>query len=147
MNTQRRDNRPAVANWMYRLCSWLRRKPAESIARGQVEGIKPFDARYFEAQSGVPTTPPVSPECAVTNSLLSDYHFEQLVRQDCPPGSLQGSVSDVVSGTRVTPRSSFYHVPSVPALIHATLPQAPAGFRRRAERYDGKRDLYFIHAA
>ena len=33
------------------------------------------------------------------------------------------------------------------ARLHLSLSQDPAGFGRRAERYDGKRDLYLQHAA
>lgn len=52
-------------------------------------------------------------------------------------------------GTPASPRSSLPPVPfpSGLARLHRDLPQAPAAYRRRAERYDGQRDLYFLHAA
>jgi hypothetical protein len=52
-------------------------------------------------------------------------------------------------GAPVSPRSSLPHIPfsSGPTRLHLTLPQAPAAYQRRAERYDGKRDLYFLNAA
>jgi hypothetical protein len=53
-----------------------------------------------------------------------------------------------VRGTPECPRSSLPPMPllsgSAPSLL--TLPYAPANVRR-AERYDGQRDLYFLHAA
>jgi hypothetical protein len=45
--------------------------------------------------------------------------------------------------------SSLSHIPLPSGLsrLHPSLPQAPAGRRRWAERYDGKRDLHLQHAA
>jgi hypothetical protein len=43
---------------------------------------------------------------------------------------------------------SFKRIPRCrPARYHPALPQVPAALRRRPERQDGKRDLYFQHAA
>lgn len=52
-------------------------------------------------------------------------------------------------GIPVSPRSSLPPIPFPSGLsrLPLTLPQAPAADQRRAERYDGKRDLYFLHAA
>lgn len=52
-------------------------------------------------------------------------------------------------GVTISPRSSLPPIPFPTGLtrLHWTLPQAPAAHQRRAERYDGKRDLYFLHAA
>ena len=86
-----------------------------------------------------------------TNSLLPDCHNDPLASPDSrfgspPPGGVgvRGP-----SKVRVTPRSSLTHVPTLPvrAHLHTTLPIAPAGKVRWAERHDGKRDLYFQHAA
>jgi hypothetical protein len=87
-----------------------------------------------------------------TNSLLSDRQNETLATQDnasgsAPPGRI-GSVFP--SGLRVSHRSSLRYVPNllpVRAHLHPALPIAPAGEFRWAERHDGKRDLYFQHAA
>jgi hypothetical protein len=87
-----------------------------------------------------------------TNSLLSDRLNETLASQDngsgsAPPGRI-GSVFP--SRLRVSHRSSLRYVPNllpVRAHLHSTLPLAPAGEFRWAERHDGKRDLYFQHAA
>ena len=87
-----------------------------------------------------------------TNSLLSDRQNETLASQDngsgsAPPGHIR---SVFPSGLRVSHRSSLRYVPNllpVCAHLHPTLPIAPAGEFRWAERHDGKRDLYFQHAA
>jgi hypothetical protein len=86
-----------------------------------------------------------------TNSLLTDYCFETFAGL----GSLSGSPPREGAGDRrlsipqATRRSSPLHIPIIPvrARLHPTLPQAPAGTVRWAERHDGKRDLYFQHAA
>jgi hypothetical protein len=87
-----------------------------------------------------------------TNSLLSDHHNETLAQLDnrswSPPPGWVGVRSTY--GLRVTQRSSLRQVPRfLPsrAHLHTTLPIAPAGEVRWAERHDGKRDLYFQHAA
>ena len=86
-----------------------------------------------------------------TNSLPSDTCFETIAGL----GSLSGSPPRKRAGDRrlsvplATRKSSPLHIPTVPvrARLHSTLPQAPAGIVRWAERHDGKRDLYFQHAA
>jgi hypothetical protein len=86
-----------------------------------------------------------------TDSLLSDHHNETLARLDCrsgspPPGGVGSRGHSVPRGTR---RSSPLHIPFLPVRtrLRPTLPHAPAGEIRWAERHDGKRDLYFQHAA
>ena len=91
--------------------------------------------------------------------LLSDYHFGQLVRsafkaelRGSPPLRVHGRGA---LGTKASLRSSLRHIPYPSGVtgLHRTLPQgplgpqAPAGYRRRAERYDGKRDMYLQHTA
>lgn len=86
-----------------------------------------------------------------TNSLPSDYRFETFAGHE----SLSSSPPQVGAGGRGftvppgTHRSSPPHIPSLPVRthLHPTLPKAPAGEVRWAERHDGKRDLYFQHAA
>ncbi|MBS1801763.1 MAG: hypothetical protein JST28_00270 [Acidobacteria bacterium] len=87
-----------------------------------------------------------------TNSLLSDHDHETLAASSnrsgsAPPGRLSAGPPP---GLRVSHRSSLRFVPNllpVRAHLHSTLPIAPAGEVRWAERHDGKRDLYFQHAA
>jgi len=86
-----------------------------------------------------------------TNSLLSDYWFESFAGVE----SLLGSPPSCWAGGRrlsdpqAPHRSSLPHISVLPVRtdLHPTLPQAPAGIVRWAERHDGKRDLYFQHAA
>lgn len=87
-----------------------------------------------------------------TNSLHLDRQNESLARQDrrsgSPPG---GSGVHLPLAQRRTHRSSLRQVSLLPVRthLHPTLPIAPAARRggRWAERHDGKRDLYFQHAA
>ncbi len=86
-----------------------------------------------------------------TKSLPSDTCFETFAGL----GSLRGSPPRKGAGgrglsvQRVTRMLSPRHIPIIPvrARLQTTLPQAPAGLVRWAERHDGKRDLYFQHAA
>jgi hypothetical protein len=100
----------------------------------------PF-ARFHRALADGITAPPerlaTIPARVATNSLQKDIHSVRLVRHDYFP---QGSTAY---------RSSLSPISFLPgsALVHPTLPQAPAGTRLWAERYDGKRDLHFKHAA
>jgi len=106
-----------------------------------------------------------------TKFLHSDYHIRQLGqpllkvdRRGSPPPWVACRVplgKHAALGKQASPRSSIPHIsyPSVHSGIHRILPQgaswppgrsvpqAPDGDRRRAERYDGKRDMYFQHAA
>jgi hypothetical protein len=85
-----------------------------------------------------------------TKSLLSDHRSETFAglgsRRSSSPCGVRGPSESV---PRAIPRSSPLHIPHLPARtrLHTTLPHAPVGKLRRAERHDGKRDLYFQHAA
>ena len=96
---------------------------------------------------------------AATNFLHSNSHTRQLVRpvveadrRGSPPPQVRRRAA---LGKVASPRSSIPHIsyPDGFARIHRSLPhgpigpEAPAGQSRRAERYDGKRDMYFQHAA
>ena len=86
-----------------------------------------------------------------TNSLLSDCHNETLAWLDSRSGSPPPGGVGVrgPSQQRGTHRLSLRHDSLLPVrtYLHPTLPIAPAGEDRWAERHDGKRDLYFQHAA
>jgi hypothetical protein len=100
-----------------------------------------------------------------TKFLHSDYHIRQLGqpllkadRRGSPPPRVACRAPlgrQTALGKQASPRSSIPHIsyPSGSERLHRILPhgpigpQAPAGSNRRAERYDGKRDLYFQHAA
>ena len=101
------------------------------------------------AANGV-TAPPESPARWVTNSLHTDYRLKQCAGQDARYGAPPfGAGSLAASGPPASRRSSLPHIPTPPGLasFHLALPQAPAALSRRAERYDGKGNLYLLHAA
>jgi hypothetical protein len=94
-----------------------------------------------------------APHWEATNSLQLDScisrHFElvaQEIRRGLPPVWEAGHTVTSLTGNR---RSSLPLYPHPPVLenFHPTLPQFPAAYRSRTERYDGKRDLHFQHAA
>jgi len=103
--------------------------------------------RFCEEESQTVVT-----DWKATNSLLSDHDHETLAAPSnrsgwAPPGR---SSAGPPPGSRVSHLSSLRYVPNflpVRAHLHSTLPIAPAGEVRWAERHDGKRDLYFQHAA
>jgi len=86
-----------------------------------------------------------------TGSLLSDYRFRTIARlaSRCgsPPSRAAGYSGDSVR--RAIHWSSRLHIPqhSSRARLHRSLPHAPAGESRWAERYDGKGNLHIQHAA
>jgi hypothetical protein len=79
-----------------------------------------------------------------TKSLRSDHRFTRLLR------IVRLDIHCGLGRASTRPPESFRSSPPpilLPSPFHPALPQIPAGRRRRAERYDGKRDLYFLHAA
>ncbi len=91
-----------------------------------------------------------TPARAATISLQLGNRIVQLVlqylRHDSPP---VGAGPGAGNGTSANHGSSLPHIPipSGLARFHRTLSRVPAGRRRRAERYDGKGNLYLQHAA
>ena len=94
---------------------------------------------------------PRVPGWVAAYSLPSDNCFETFAGS----GSLRGSPPRIGAGAcrlpvgQATRMSSPLYIPFIPvrARLRRPLPQAPAGRVRWAERHDGKRDLYFQHAA
>jgi len=123
-----------------------------------------FIARYVCAVANGRTAPLLSifwsaVAWMATKFLQSDHHTRQLVRP-VPKADRCGSPPLRVRrraalGKQASPRSSIPHIsyPSGFVSIHRSLPhgpvgpQVPDGHCRRAERYDGKRDMHFQHAA
>jgi hypothetical protein len=144
MSTQRRESR------------WRRTSYTERTEASRHTSLA-SDMQYGRAYANSGTAPPGTPARLATNSLQTDHHLEQFVRcvqlvrlaTRCGSPPPRGAGRCAATGTPATHRSSLLHIP-IPsgfALLHPTLPQAPAGRRRWAERYDGKRDLYLQHAA
>ena len=95
---------------------------------------------------------PITTTREATDSLLSDRHNETLALVNSRTVSLPGGVGiRGPSALRVTLRSSLSYDSLLPVRthLHTTLPIAPVTRQggRWAERHDGKRDLYFQHAA
>jgi hypothetical protein len=101
---------------------------------------------------------PGAAEWLATKFLQADLQIRQAVRlvftaerTGSPPSFRTGRPLHWLAalGAPVSPRSSLPPIPfpSGHSCLHLTLPQAPVAEQRRAERYDGKRDLYFLHAA
>jgi hypothetical protein len=160
MSTQKRENRASPATKIRRRavrCRWQRIKCTER-ARGKALPSPAHFARYVRAVAGGRTAPLLSILWSTwawlaTQFLQPDHHFGQLVRPVLKAdhrGSQPPGVSNRAAlGTQASPRSSLPHIPDPSGLarLHLPLPQVPAGYHRRAERYDGKRDMYFQHAA
>ena len=160
MSTQKRENR-----WQRKTCTEragvrVYPHPAHSarnacaIANG---GTAPLLSLLWVAwawfHSSDKDLSPGAPGWLATNFLQSDHHIRQLVqpaleanRRGSPP---PWAGRHAAFGTPASPRSSLSPIPfpSGFAPLLLPLPQAPVGNRRRAERYDGKRDMYFLHAA
>jgi hypothetical protein len=85
-----------------------------------------------------------------TNSLLPDHRNKALAQPDhrrgSPPLSAAGRIGKRTSAKHGL---SSPHIPKFPARTrsHLTLPHAPAGENRWAERYDGEGNLHIQHAA
>jgi hypothetical protein len=86
-----------------------------------------------------------------TNSLLSDHRFSTLFRLDSRCGSppLRAAGRGSVQAAPAKHWSSTLHTPKLPSRtrLHSSLPHAPTGESRWAERYDGKGNLHIQHAA
>ncbi len=137
MSSQRRETR------------WQRTSCTER-AEAWSGSLRVTGARQGGAIANGTTAPPEPPASWVTDSLHKDRPIEQLVGQDdrCgTPPSRAGSRAAV--GTPANRRSSLPHIPIPPGLasFHPASPQAPAAYSRRAERYDGKGNLYLLYAA
>ena len=140
MSTQKRENR------------WQRRSCME-----RAEGSPSKVARNVYAMASGGTAPLLSLLMVTwawlaTKFLQSDQPIRQLVQPVIEAnrrGSPPGAGLHAAFGIPASPRSSLPPIPFPPSLapLRLPLPQAPVGYRHRAERYDGKRDMYFLHAA
>jgi len=152
MSTQRREDR-----WQ--------RSSSMDYAR-PLEGRSPTPGRaYMLAGVSGGTAPLPQANRLATISLRMDHLSVQFVwlvqvvqlvclarfiQQDIGCGSPPyEAVSRTATGTPATFRSFPLRIslPSGSAHFHPALPQVPARTRRRAERYDGKRNLHIKHTA
>jgi hypothetical protein len=153
MSTQRREVRFTLAEKIcrlgMRLGSWLAKR------RDRVEGSENDfpspSTRNFPASYASRTAPPETPDRVATNSLRLDQRNQQPIRLallDIRLGSPPlGQASLRRSSGPCSPGFLPIHFPAMTSRFHRTLPWAPAALCRRTERYDGKRNLHFQHAA
>ena len=152
MSTQRRENR-----WRRTDCT-RQIGLSEQFSWGSKAQLDCVTASGGTAPPGLPAcfhpsdgnTSPGAPEWLATNSLQLGYRIVQLVLQDLRHSSPPfGTGPGGETGTPATHGSSLPHIssPFCLARLHPTLPQVPAGKRLWTERYDGKRNMHFQHAA
>ena len=145
MSTQRRED-----SRQQRSCT--------DVAKGMNQIWFVFIAWFARAIARVGTAPPQAVDrppakWLATNSLPLGHRTSKLVRQDfrrTPPSSPPTwAARNATTGTPATRRSSLPLTPAPPELerLHPSLPHIPAGKCLWTERYDGKRDLHFQHAA
>ena len=118
-----------------------------------------FIAQFLRVMAAVGTAPlqavtPLREARLATNSLQSGHLTPKLVRQEvlrtpAPIRAVQWVCRTLSTRRYWTDRFSLRLTlaPSVLERLHPCLPHHPAGQCRWTERYDGKRDLYLLHAA
>jgi len=156
MSTQRRENRDTPAMKTSREVSWFRTQPMGCMERAQDFGeTSPILTAQFghACARGVTAWLGTIPAMLATNSLQSDDRITPLVRlatltirRGSPP---PGAGTEATAVALKSFGLSTLHIPSSsgPARLHRTLPRVPAAMCCRTERYDGKGNLYFEHAA
>jgi hypothetical protein len=140
MSLQRREGR-----WQHMKCA----VPDE--AEGPVSPTP--GTRFDNACANNEMTRPNASAWLVANSLQKDHRAVRLVSNDAAcssrgtrlarPPRCRPVRQSPPAGSSLPPISFL----TGSARLHLTLPQAPAGERRWAERQDGKGNLYFKHAA
>ena len=147
MSTQRRESR------------WQRRSNTKRAGAVGKRSLALCTLRVHASASGG-TAPPRTGAWLATNSLQLGYRIVQLVsvvqflvsvvpfkdRHSTPPPGAERYAVICTSTARVV---SLLCIPFSTefASFHPTAPQIPTGRGRRAEGYDGKRDLYLQYAA
>ena len=136
-----------------------------AVAGGRVPFMAPVMSIIWLAWAWLTSRDGSSPESAdhtlsefpslgdrqAAHSLYSDNCFATFAETGTLPNSppCKGLGNRRLPAPQAMHRSFPLHIPVIPvrARLYPTLPQAPAGRVRWAERHDGKRDLYFQHAA
>ena len=145
MSTQRRENRFSPLAILRRLALRFRRQ----FTQRSEQSIAAMP-RTSTVLVGGRTPPPRFAVRSATNSLHTDQASTPIVWKDSRSGSPPlafARCSASFPPASVRPFRLLSSIPPRLESLHAASPQAPAGSPRRAERYDGKRDLHFLHAA
>jgi len=152
MSTQRREDRSNPATGIGSLVCGIRERIRCMSPAVAVRDFNPgLNARHDHARSFAETARPMDLATSATTSLPMDHPHRKFVspahaaRWTSPRSS--GSIAKLI---RQATRRTFLPLIPIPpdsALLRQTLPQDPAAESRRAERYDGKGNLYFKHAA
>jgi hypothetical protein len=148
MSTQRREVHFTLATAICRvvacLGSRLLSRKVRASRRGASFSGSPAQSLAGDAENR--TAPPAIPARTATNSLRLDDCDQQPARP-----CLGSPPSNDATERWPRPQRSLtcgpIHFPAVSSRFHRALPWAPAAKCRRTERYDGKRDLHFQHAA
>jgi len=143
MSTQRRDGRSAPTTVTGRRSM----RHGSRLAHCKDRAIRSKQADAFPPRWNFPALAFGRTAIAALDTLRQDHRRQQHVRPLCPgsppfrqAAALEASFDCLIG---YPPISS----PAVFAPPHRTLPHEPAAFSSRTERYDGKRNLYFQHAA
>jgi len=153
MSTQKRASRFSPATRMFRPRGDCRGHQESTHRAGATGSVSPaLLARKLGAGSGGATAPYLSIVWSIwfwmaTNFLLEDKPLRLSVRPALEaerPGS--PPFRSPACGQPASPGDPAIPNPSTHVWFHPRLPQAPAKIGR-AERYDGQRNLHFLHAA
>ena len=169
MSRQRRENRSTPATKICRRWPRFRQWVASCMDRTKASGRESLDSftpgvharthgqtaspAFHPSDEGLSLGAPALPAGWATDSLQSDYRNTQLawlvgenLRRGWPLlGPSRWTQAVRSASFMVIP--SAHPLPSRLARFHRIQPQLPAAKDRRTERYDGKRDHYFQHAA
>jgi hypothetical protein len=167
MSTQRREGRSTLATLTCR--RGPRNRCRRIVCTNRAGALEAIDSapvtRHNRALAGEQAFRPIGPPRSLPSdenpsprasatlakySLQKDHRIVRIVPQDFRRNDQALKVGSCMrAGKPAAFRSSPSPISilSGSALLHSTLPKAPAGDCRRAERYDGKRDLHFQHAA
>lgn len=125
-----------------------------TASQSRAEAPEPFRSapltRFGGATAFGLTARPDIPTKLATNSLFKDHPLVRRLHSDVRRGSPPLWISRHENARPLQGRRSSRSLPSILsgfARLPLSVPQAPAALSRRAERYDGKRDLHLLHAA
>jgi hypothetical protein len=163
MSTQRRDGRWAPTTEIGRRSLRHGSRLAQSKALANranrlelAEAVWSFPAANASGRMVSPVAH--LPAIAFRQTLQEDTHCDtrcdtrngQHVRSNCPGSPPAGRAAGLKPLGLIGYRLFGYLAipfPAVFARLHPTLPDVPVAFCSRTERYDGKGNLYFKHAA